>query len=204
MEEVSHDLDLYLENLAARATAAELGVPYVPRVRKSAETEDEESEAPDEEYSEQEQEPVAAEAPSASSEVSPNGFEVKAYVHKKLLCVEVQEDVQHAFRKILGKMGYRVLLVTDPERAAERYRESPPDAVVFDADGLGPHGIDSFLDMHAKALEDGGHLTALVLLGPRQHYLVKKLPTDEHVIVLPKPCKMKAIQEAISQLVPVA
>ena len=65
-------------------------------------------------------------------------------------------------------MGYRVLLVGDAERAAERYRESPPDAVIFDADGLGPDALDSFIDMHEKAHEDGHDLAALVLLGPRQ------------------------------------
>ena len=99
-------------------------------------------------------------------------------------------------------MGYRVLLVADAERAAERYRESPPDGVLFDADGLGPDALDAFLDMHEKAHEDGHDLAALVLLGPRQHYLAKKLPTDDRLIVLPKPVKMKEIQDALAQLVP--
>ena len=62
----------------------------------------------------------------------------------------------------------------------------------------------AFLDMHEKAHEDGHDLAALVLLGPRQHYLAKKLPTDDRLIVLPKPVKMKDIQNALSQLVPIA
>lgn len=129
-------------------------------------------------------------------------FEVKAIVPKRLLCVEVQEDVQSAFRKTLTKMGYRVLLVADPERAAERYRESLPDAVLFDADGLGADALSSFLDMHVKAHEDGHDLAAVVLLGPRQHFLANKLPTDDRLIVLPKPVKMKEIQNALTQLIP--
>ena len=64
--------------------------------------------------------------------------------------------------------------MADPERAAERYRESLPDAVLFDADGLGPNALTAFLDMHEKAHEDGHDLAALVLLGPRQHYLATK------------------------------
>ncbi len=136
-------------------------------------------------------------------EPEPVKFEIPAYVPKKLLCVEVQEDVQTAFRKTLTKMGYRVLLLADPERAAERYRESLPDAVLFDADGLGPNGLDWFLDMHTKAKQDGRDLVALVLLGPRQGHLAKQLPRDKRLLVLPKPVKMKEIQNALNQLVPV-
>ena len=133
---------------------------------------------------------------------TPEAFEVKAFVRKKLLCVEVQEEVQSAFRKTFSKMGYRVLLVADADRAAERYRESPPDAVLFDADGLGVNALDAFLDMQAKAQEDGHDFAAVVLLGPRQHFLAKRLPTDDRLVVLPKPVKMRDIQSALSQLVP--
>jgi len=121
---------------------------------------------------------------------------------KNVLCVEVQDAIQHAFRKVFTQMGYKVMLVRDAERAAERFRESPPDAVVFDADGLGPEALDAFLDMHAKAHEDGHDLKALVLLGPRQGGLAEKLPADDRLIVLHKPLKMKDVQEAMTQLVP--
>ena len=119
---------------------------------------------------------------------------------KRLLCVEVQPEVQDAFRKSLSKMGYRVILVSDAERAADRYCEEPTDAILFDADGLGPQALDAFMQMHDKAHEDGHDLAAVVLLGPRQHYLAKKFPTDDRLIVLPKPVKMKEIVGALSQL----
>ncbi len=119
---------------------------------------------------------------------------------KNLLCVEVQEPIQDAFRKVFSQMGFKVILVGDAERAAERYRETPPDVVVFDADGLGPNAIESFLDMHEKAREDGHELAALVLLGPRQAALSEQLPTDDRLVVLNKPLKMKDVQDAITQL----
>ena len=123
---------------------------------------------------------------------------------KRLLCVEVQPEVQDAFRKTLSRMGYRVILVADAERAAEHYRDTPSDAVLFDADGLGPHALDAFLQMHEKAREAGHDLAAVVLLGPKQHYLAKKFPAHDRLVVLPKPVKMKAIQGALSQLAPTA
>ncbi len=120
-----------------------------------------------------------------------------------ILCVEVQDLIQEAFKKALSKMGYKVLLVSDAERAAERYQESAPDAVIFDVDGLGPEALDAFLAMHEKAHEDGHDLAALVLLGPRQGDLAHRLPADDRLLVLTKPLKMKDVQEAVSQLAPI-
>jgi eukaryotic-like serine/threonine-protein kinase len=122
---------------------------------------------------------------------------------KNVLCVESQGEIQEAFRKTLSKMGYRVFLVGDPERAAERYREQTPDAVIFDVDGLGPTAFDAFIDMHDKAHEAGHDLAALILLGPRQLTLKDKLPTGDRLVVLSKPIKMKQVQDAITQLLPI-
>jgi len=118
--------------------------------------------------------------------------------------VESQSDIQDALRKNLSRMGYRVFLVGDPERAAERYREAPTDAVIYDIDGLGPEALPALVDMYDKAEEEGNHpLVALVLLGPRQGALKDQLPPDNRRIVLSKPIKLKEVQDAITQLLPV-
>ena len=121
---------------------------------------------------------------------------------KNLLCVEGQPEIQDAFRKTFSKMGYRVVLVGDPEVAAERFREAPFDAVVFDVDGLGPEAIEAIVDMHDKAHEDGRVLAALVLLGPKQQALREQLPADDRLVVLLKPVKMKQVQSTINRLMP--
>ncbi|GIW87730.1 MAG: protein kinase [Isosphaeraceae bacterium] len=121
---------------------------------------------------------------------------------RTILCVETQDSIQEALKKSLSRMGYRVILVRDPERAAERYRESPSLAVIFDADGLGDDALDAFLDMHNKAHESGQPLTALVILGPRQSTLASQLPNDDRLIVLHKPLKMREVQDALQALVP--
>jgi DNA-binding response OmpR family regulator len=100
-------------------------------------------------------------------------------------------------------MGYRVLLVSDAEVAAERFRESPVDAVVFDTDGHDVDAIDAFVDMHEKAHEDGHQLRAVVLLGAKQASFKDKLPSDDQLIILSKPIKMKELQNALYRLVPV-
>ncbi len=130
--------------------------------------------------------------------------EVKAGNTKSVLCVEAQGEIQDALRKNLARMGYRVLLVADAERAAERYLESPTDAVIFDSDGLGSESIESLTDMYDKAEEDGRPFVALVLLGPRQTALKDKLPTGGQLIVLVKPIKLKQVQDAITELLPLS
>jgi eukaryotic-like serine/threonine-protein kinase len=144
----------------------------------------------------------AAEVHAGTEELQP--FEVKAVVAKSVLCVESQAEIQDVLRKNLSSMGYRVMLVADAERAAERYCEAPVDAVIFDTDGQGPESVQAFTEMHEKAEEDGHHLVALVILGPKQQALKEKLPAGDRVIVLSKPIKMKQVQDAIAQLLPLS
>jgi serine/threonine protein kinase len=146
--------------------------------------------------------PVAR-RPASDDDLFFAAFEKKSSFHKHIMCVEVQDTIQAAFKKSLTPMGYRVLVVRDAERAAERYTEAPPDAVVFDADGLGEEALDAFLAMHDKAHADGHDLSAVVLLGLKQGELASKLPADDRLIVLHKPIKMKDVQDAIAKLVPI-
>jgi tRNA A-37 threonylcarbamoyl transferase component Bud32/CheY-like chemotaxis protein len=147
-------------------------------------------------------EPVAAQTvrEPAAEEASP--AEAKGPAGKSVLCVEAQTEIQDALRKTLSQMGYRVLLVADSEVAAERYREAPADAVIFDTDGQGIESLDAFVDMHEKAHEEGHQLCAVVLLGHKQEALREKLPEGDRLVVLFKPLKMKQLQEAISSLLP--
>ena len=58
----------------------------------------------------------------------------------------------------------------------------------------------SFLDMRARAHEDRHALSAVVVLGPKQGILRKKLPTDDRLIVLTKPVRLREVQDALTQL----
>jgi len=147
--------------------------------------------------------PAEAEVPADGADKTQGAapIDAKAAPSKTILCVEAQAEIQDALRKTLAKSGYRVLLVTDAERAAERYRESPVNAVMVDVDGLGLDAIEAINDMHEKAQEDEHPFVALILLGPRQDVLREKLPVGEQITVLSKPIKMKQVQDAIQRLV---
>ncbi len=121
---------------------------------------------------------------------------------KTLICVEVQDAIQEAFRKVFEKMGYEAKLVSDPELAADLYRDAPSHALVFDADGFDPDCIDHLLKAKGHAEDLGKEFRALVLLGPRQASLAKLIPKDDNIWILNKPLKMKDVQENIARLVP--
>jgi serine/threonine protein kinase len=193
ISEVVHDLEVYEARPQPSPTA--LKPPPPPPVEEPVLNP---FVAEDEDQSENEHELEDEDATT----FRPESFEVRSFQPKNVLCVESQPEIQEAFRRTLSAMGYRVLLVGDAERAAERYCESPPDAVIFDADGLGPEALAALIDMHNKAHEDGHELAALVLLGPRQQALQELLPGDDRLIVLFKPIKMKPVQDAILQLAP--
>ncbi|AMV37930.1 serine/threonine protein kinase [Planctomyces sp. SH-PL62] len=144
------------------------------------------------------------EEPEAEPEPKPEArAESAPEARPTLLCVESQVEIQDALRKNLARRGYRVLLMADPERAAERYREAPTTAVVFDLDGQGPGALRHLADMRAKAEEDGVPFRVLVLLGPRQGGLQAKLPPADEQVVLSKPVKLKDVQEVLAALAPV-
>ncbi|OJW09397.1 MAG: hypothetical protein BGO49_10330 [Planctomycetales bacterium 71-10] len=145
-----------------------------------------------------------AEAPAPPVEPAPEAGEVGAIARTTLLCVEAQAEIQDALRKNLAKKGYRVLLIADAERAAERFRDGPTDLVLFDLDGLGPDALRYLADMRAKAEEDAIPFRVLVILGPRQGDLREKLPPAEGLAVLSKPVKLKDVQEALISLLPPA
>jgi eukaryotic-like serine/threonine-protein kinase len=138
-------------------------------------------------------------APQPAPAVSPPPKPVPS---KSVLCVETQTEIQDAFRKTLTSMGYKVLLVSDAEVGAERYREAPVDAVIFDTDGQDAESVEAFFDMHEFAHEEGHQLVALVLLGHKQDELRERLPVDDRLIILNKPIKMKQVQDALQNLVP--
>jgi eukaryotic-like serine/threonine-protein kinase len=189
MDDVVTDLERYV----ASVEAIKSGAPT------AAQTEDDDNVFMDAVLAQ----PEARHEPAGMTE-APARPEPKPVPSKSILCVEAQTEIKDAFRKTLSNMGYRVILVSDAEVGAERFRESPLDAVIFDTDGQDSESIEAFLDMHETAHEEGHQLNALVLLGHKQAALKEKLPTDDRLIVLMKPVKMKQIQDAILQLVPLS
>ncbi|WP_165074166.1 serine/threonine-protein kinase [Paludisphaera rhizosphaerae] len=148
---------------------------------------------------EAEPEPVAVVEPAPA----PPAPEPHAAAPPTLLCVEPLTEIQDVLRKSLTRRGYRILMIADAERAAERYGEEPADAVLFDVDGLGPQALSHLEAMRDRAKAASVPFRVLVLLGPRQGALQEKLPSADQLAVLSKPLKLKDVLEALDRLAPV-
>src|SRR5262249_54706540 len=61
-----------------------------------------------------------------------------------LFIVERDERLQSALREKFKEKGYRVLLAVDPNRALERYRQQPYDALVVDVGTVGEEALSIF------------------------------------------------------------
>ena len=133
---------------------------------------------------------------------TPDQQEIEVPAGRIVLCVESQAEIQDVLRKYLTRVGYHALLVGDAQRAAERYREAIPQAVIFDADGLGDDCLSALREMHERAHEAGNQLVGVILLSPRQQALRDQLPPDDRLIVLFKPLKLRLVQNAITKLLP--
>ena len=132
-------------------------------------------------------------------------FEVKAIVQKSVLCVEAQSRDPGRLPQDPHEDGLsRVPGRATPRRAAERYREAPLDAVIFDTDGLGAR-LDRFAHRHAREGPRGRAAARRPrAAGPARGISRRSSRFDDKLIVLAKPIKMKDVQESIHKLLPAA
>ncbi|MFN6110103.1 MAG: serine/threonine protein kinase, partial [Planctomycetota bacterium] len=69
---------------------------------------------------------------------------------KTILLVESNLKVQDLFREKLKEVGYRVLIMSDPVRALQRFADldpsdpPPADVVIFGCSKLGASGLEAF------------------------------------------------------------
>lgn len=121
-----------------------------------------------------------------------------------VLIVEPNIDLQNLLRKSLKKAGYRVLIMSDPERALNRVRDDPDtiDCVIFNAQELGHTAIHAFNELGDAPQT---HLVpALLLLGPDQRAHAGAVNRSEHRRVVMMPIKVRQLREAVAAILSTA
>ena len=120
---------------------------------------------------------------------------------RSVMVVEANPEMQDVFRDSLKKAGFRVLLVSNPQLALDRFRQesSAADCVVFNAQSVGRRALDTFNRFGDDQVIQA--VPAILLLDEGQHGWRSKAASAEHRVVLPMPITMKSLREAISQLV---
>lgn len=117
-----------------------------------------------------------------------------------VMVVDSDPNVQNVFREYLKKANYRVLVVSSPERAIDRFKDDgrAADIVIFNAQSLGMRAVEGF----NRLTEDfeTRNLPAILLLNEDQSDLVMDARRSKHRIALAMPITMRKLRESIARL----
>ncbi len=119
-----------------------------------------------------------------------------------VMLVESQPGLQNAVRDRLKSRGYRVLIISNPHRALERFTpgEPPPvDLVIFSAADLGNLALEAhnlFADNEHTA-----EIPTILLADRRQQRIISQARRGPHRKLLELPLKVRQLRTAIAELV---
>lgn len=116
-----------------------------------------------------------------------------------ILCVEDRPKMQNLLRDYFSKHGYRVLLLSDPDRALTRIENNPPDVVVFFADSSGERVAEDF--RQALKLGHRRNMGAIVVVSRSQTEQLPSLNTvHSRGKALAPPIQLRDLRLALESL----
>lgn len=120
--------------------------------------------------------------------------------NRTVMIVESHVELQNLLRDKLKKHGYRVLVISDPQRALDRFKEdkAPAECVLFSAGFLGESAIDAFNRFGDD--EQTRKIPAILLLDEHQLDLIPMAQLSAYRLLLKMPLKVKEVRQALKQL----
>ncbi|QDT03421.1 Serine/threonine-protein kinase PrkC [Rubripirellula lacrimiformis] len=118
-----------------------------------------------------------------------------------VMLVESKVALQNAVRERLKSRGYRVLVISDPNRALARFHpddDPPADCLVFGASELGSLAVEAF-----NKFADDEHtasIPSILLVDRRQTSLIASARRGGNHKLLPLPLKVKELRVALMRL----
>lgn len=121
-----------------------------------------------------------------------------------VMVIEPRPEVQDLFRGALKKMGYRVLITRDAERALGQFSDTkqPADCVLFGTSEDGEQSLEAFVRFAEG--EFTNQIPAAVLLDERHAGSAPKLQgvLNDRRVIVPLPIKMRGLRETVAKLLP--
>lgn len=122
-------------------------------------------------------------------------------VQRAVMVVESNVQMQDVLRTGLKRIGYRVLLTRDPERALDRFRQNAAaDCIVFSTVELGEASLHAFNEFGKT--DETRKIPAVLLLGEGHKDWVPQVRLGDHRLILQSPIKMKDFRQTLYRLVP--
>lgn len=120
---------------------------------------------------------------------------------KTIMLVESKIEFQDLIREKLKKRGYRVLVISDADRALARFvpeEDSPADCVLFSAPELASSALDAFNQFGTD--EHTAHIPAILLVDRRQQFVIRNAKVGPKRIMLAMPLKVRELRTALLRL----
>ena len=123
----------------------------------------------------------------------------KKTTQQVIMVVESDNEMQNLFRDALKKAGYRVLVISDPERALERLKDDTlADLIVFNAQFIGPQALTGFNELVEDKRING--TPAILLLDESQIKWGAMAKRDRTHLTVSMPISLKRIRDIIAKL----
>jgi serine/threonine-protein kinase len=116
---------------------------------------------------------------------------------RKLMIVESDVKMQDMLRELFKKNGYRVLVLSDPERALERFFQDPKaaDVVLFTTSNVGRAALDTFNRFGQEPITR--ELPAVLLLDEHHAGWNDEAQTSDHRVAVKMPIKQRELRGAL-------
>ena len=120
--------------------------------------------------------------------------------NKTVMIIEANTEMQNVLRDRLKKYGYRVLVISDPQRAMDRFAHDadPADIVVFSSVDLGRTALEAFNkfaeDEHTR------EIPAIFLAKGRHASIRDELQLGENRAMMSMPIKVRELRNLIREL----
>ena len=123
---------------------------------------------------------------------------------KTVMVIESNQKVQNALREKLKNLGYRVLVIGDPQRALVRFMEldpaedRPADCVIFGCSGLGYEGIQAFNEFADN--EETQDIPAIILVTAAVKKYLADAKMSDRRLPLDLPLKFAKVRATLQKL----
>jgi serine/threonine protein kinase len=119
--------------------------------------------------------------------------------------VETDEKLQDALRDKLKKMGYRVLIASDPDRALQRFQQNPFNVLLVDVGTVGEDGIIAINQVMRKAKSVNMDCACIAIISEDQEGVeaVIEKGFSTKVAVLRRPVRMHELVATLEKIAPV-
>ncbi|MEM9827126.1 MAG: serine/threonine-protein kinase [Planctomycetota bacterium] len=118
-----------------------------------------------------------------------------------VMLVESKASLQDAVRERLKARGYRVLIISNPQRAIARFHDGsdpPADCVIFGASELGNEAVEAYNEFANDDLT--AEIPSVLLVDRKQSHIIAKARRGSNRVLLPMPLKVRELRSALRKL----